>query len=378
MILAIVLVSTNLAQVEAKKEPQLTDEFGGIPVEDLLARLDRFANEIRQDESTNGLIITHGPEGDGRGSGRGLNTEFVHYLVKDLGLPESRIKTIYAGRYSSPTRSLTRLWILPQGSELPEPFSCSPDMERKGLLFETERLEIGPPEDCSRLWVGSTSCPYFESLTKFAGFADIVRQQPESRVYVIGRHFAESAPGTWRRLADDYIQELKAHGISENRISRMFGGYLQSSEERGPEEAQMQLWVLPPDSPPPVTANLEEKRPEKPRLIGQAPFWLDDEVTIPKLFDILGGFPNYRLAIVFEHDMRETEFVTENNRRIFKYVQAVRSDLLKRGIGKDRIELTKDRLPPLSEGDVRTSLGDVRFWLLPPGTRLPKEALSSP
>lgn len=380
---AVVIVSTVFfhtlnGQATELEEPQLRDEFGGIQVEALLARLDRFAYEIYRKETVTGLIVTHGPEGIEPGSGRALNKEFARYLVDEIGLPASSVKTIYAGRYSSPTESLTRLWLLPPGSKPPKPITYSAELEKKGLLFELLLWEFPDTELFTTLDVFGTSCPNFESLTNLAGFADLIKQQPASRAYIVGFHYAESAPRTWRRLADRYIELLESHGVSGSRISLHFGGYIENAEESSPEEAKLEVWLLAEDSPSPSPANLVEKRPEKPVSVRSDGFLLDQDVIVPKLFDILDHLPNYRISIVFEHDLTRSKFAAGDYKRILKHVEEVRSEVLKRGIQKDRIELVKETIQPRSQGDVHVSLGDVRFWLLPPGTRLPKDALTSP
>lgn len=231
------------------------DEFGFLHGCDHSARLDRFAIELQNSPGSVGYIVAYGVEGESSGTvGYRLRLQ-KNYLVSTREIGEDRIVTVRGGPYSDRAEAFSELWVVPPGAEAPKPSKFKNDAATfKGEFaeyqgFDGEVIEgdpgTGPP-------VGNTT---------LAGFADVLRLQPNTVGYVVTYNGKEDAPGAWRRVGDSEARRLLAgYGIEERRVNILFGGYK--------KETTVRLWALPKDAPPPVKGNRKERRPEKAVRVG--------------------------------------------------------------------------------------------------------------
>lgn len=124
-VLMLALIWPQLVTTASLSSRKTYDDFGDINCEDEYARLDNFAIQLQQDPTATGVIIFYGgirfrgrlPR---RGDAAARAARIKPYLVKRRGVPESRVIVINGGYALEWT---AQLWIVPQGLEIPTPYS---------------------------------------------------------------------------------------------------------------------------------------------------------------------------------------------------------------------------------------------------------------
>jgi len=223
------------------------DEFGHARGCDHGARLDNFAIELQNQPDATGHVIAYGPAGEGSGTAEFRMSITRDYLVEARGIAPERVTTFNGGRYKNRHESFVEFWLVPAGAEAPTPAAYRNDVVRfNGKFSESEAWD-------SFAWGEAMGPPVGDS--NLAGFADVLKSQPETRAYVVAFNGAESAPGAWRRVAEREAAALKRYGIADERVRIIFAGY--------DEKLKMQLWALPKDAPPPAADAGAERRPPK-------------------------------------------------------------------------------------------------------------------
>nr|MDQ3806038.1 hypothetical protein [Acidobacteriota bacterium] len=229
------------------------DEFARAHGCDHGARLDNFAIELMNHPDATGHVIAYGPAGEGNGTADYRLYVTHQYLVQMRGIVTERLKLINGGRYKSRDESFVEFWLVPPGAEPPEPSSYRNDVETfKGKFSEYEAWDSFEWGEATGPGTGNSP---------LAGFADVLRSQPETQAYVVVYHGPESAPGAWRRVADGEVAALKGQGVAGERVRVIFGGY--------GEKLKIQRWVLPKGAPPPVKDAGPERRTPKAVEVGR-------------------------------------------------------------------------------------------------------------
>lgn len=124
-VLVLALIWPQLVTTASPGPRKMYDEFGDINCEDEYARLDNFAVQLHQDPNMIGVIIFYGgikfrgrlPR---RGDAVARAARIKPYLVNRRGVPASRVIVINGGYAADWT---AQLWIVPQGTAIPTPFS---------------------------------------------------------------------------------------------------------------------------------------------------------------------------------------------------------------------------------------------------------------
>lgn len=341
------------------------DEFTQARGCDHSARLDNLGIELQNNPELTGYVIAYGPSGEGSGTADYRLRVTESYLVQLRGIARERVKTINGGAYSEKGEAMVEFWVVSPGAPPPPPRKFENDAATfKGLYSESETDDLygqlgegtGPPIGNSNL----------------AGFAEVLRQQPSARAYVVVFNGEESAFRAWQRAADREVEELKKYGVSADRVTVIFGGRR--------ETMTLQRWVLPPDAPPPAKDAPREQRPEEATLIGPYDALLlkypADARTLFKAFaEALKADEEMTAALtVYLPSPPETKpewAVTEPGDKpdvdLVQLVEKWKSDLRKEyGIGEHRLLVT---FVP-HEGDEWDS-GAVVTWLVPPGVAPP-------
>lgn len=96
--------------IAGEPDPELVDEFGPIPNNDVKARLDIFANRLANEPTSSGYIVNYGSARDVTRRERLIRD----YLVNDKGIDPSRLVFVNGGVESA---IRTRLWIVPAGAD---------------------------------------------------------------------------------------------------------------------------------------------------------------------------------------------------------------------------------------------------------------------
>ena len=217
------------------------------------AYLDNFAIELQNRPAVKGRIIVYGPGGADGGFGRQAADVTKDYLVNVRGLDESRLTAVYGGRNRDGRELLTELWVVPEGAEPP----AAVRREGEPAPFEGKFAEVGLWEEGFNSEVISWSSTREVALV---GLSDLLRRQPDARVYFVAFHDHDSAPGAWRRVAAEADDLLGRNGVGPGRVEAIFGGYR--------KEAVAELWVLPRHAPPPAAAAARERRPKEAVQVG--------------------------------------------------------------------------------------------------------------
>ena len=211
-----------------------------------------------------------------------------------------------------------------------------------------------------------------------AAYADLLQQQPDTVAYVVGYSTAGSAPGAWRRGAKELADRLESdYKIAADRIKILCGGYdLKTEDESGGFSAQVHLWILPKNSPPPVAeVTGPEPVPEGAVRIGEFDdLSLNEDAYARRVFrgfvDVLDKDKQMQACIIIRLANRTQEDVEQDKRLGFTradlpaLAQRWRDDLEKNGISRDRLFVLAGEA-----GEYRGST--VETWLVPKGAQLP-------
>lgn len=255
---ALLLVSLLIGAAAQQPAPVAVkfDEFGDVPLSDIGARLDNFANTLRETPQARGFVIAYRSRRDLPGlSGRLMNW-MRSQLINTNGLPAERIAGVDGGVAGC---ILQELWIVPPGA--------APAPRRDAYQSEFEDTDSTRKFD-EAPFVTERSMPESYSQTihqSLEGFADALRRHPRSSGYLVAyagywideweegkgkdrrrrRRVNAEAPGAARReLARVKASLVRDYGIRAARIKVIDGGHRRWSG--------MELWIVPPGERPPI------------------------------------------------------------------------------------------------------------------------------
>lgn len=273
----------------SQTSPRKFDEFGVVGHCDLGARLDNFAIALLQEPSVVGNVIVYGPEGEGVGSGRQRMMMMKEYLMEARGLPDHRIKTIYAGRDKDFRQPKVQLWITPPGARLPEPPKFETNIDTfKGRFIQDETEDL-----IDFLW-GDDVGPGF-NVPIDAAFADLMQQQKKAIAYVVTYNGERSAPGSAKRAAEKQLERLKEQNVDLGRVKTIFAGVR--------KKTTLELWLTAPGDPPPASDAGPEPPPTKNVLItDQVAFTLgypeNERAVFNRMLEVLRAQPTLKVVVV--------------------------------------------------------------------------------
>lgn len=366
------------------------DEFGAVGGCDHGARLDNFAITLQDNPTLTGYIIIYGPEGQGAGTAHRRQLITEDYLVNSRGIDPSRFKSIYGGRFKEISASATELWLVPEGAEQPVP----QEYGNRGATFTGRFIEL----DISEALYGAEegTGPAFGDHP-YAGFADILRQQPDKRGYIVAYNSHDGAPGAWRRAAKEVATSLESgHGLGADRIKIIYGGYRQLGKRAA--SARVELWVAAAGAPPPVAEAREpEPRPEKAVQITSVDKYAlgygdNPQLAFERFAEILKNDEQMRVCIIIrlEAETEETEGVEVGEETaepaveieeavtptepvveetpeldLVQLVEKWKSDL------EEKYGISRDRLMVITGTAQEYSAASLETWAVPPGALLP-------
>jgi hypothetical protein len=226
-------------------------EFGDITYEDAAARMDGVAIELHNNPRFQAYIIAYRGRNNLPGVSLRHSRRLKNYLVKDRGIDSNRILAIDGGRREDLT---VEVWIVPTGTAPPSPTPTlptepiNPNVSRK---FDEVSYYI-PAQDADTHWSGYVE----DQAAQLDGFAEALRQEPNSRGYMIAYaqyyvsdyRFYEPSRGYYRTLRDppsliprmlrrDRNYLSRVHGIDASRIIIINGGYRR--------RRTLELWIVP-------------------------------------------------------------------------------------------------------------------------------------
>lgn len=301
------------------------------------------------DRAAVGYVIAYGPSGEGSGASDYRQRITKDYLVMMRGLDEGRIKTINGGPYKNKNESFVEFWVAPQGATEPQPKKFKNDAATfRGRYSEFETWDISGWGEATGPSIGNPN---------LAGFIEVLKLQPELRAFLVAFNGEESAPGTWRRVADREVTSLKGGGIAADRVRVIFGGYK--------KEPKIEFWALSPDALPPAKDAGSERKPERPMQIGSFDrYYLkypDEAKVVFKGFaDVLKADESLTACLVVRLDMPRDNETGETLRPdpdeppdidLMKLVETWKRDLKKEfGIGDNRLVVLV--VPPQEAWDI--------------------------
>lgn len=232
------------------------DEFGDIPLSDIAARLDNFANELLSRPEARGFVIAYRSRRDLPGlSGRLMNW-MRQYLIDTRGLPAGRIAGVDGGVAGC---VLQELWIVPPGAA-PKPTGGA----YQNVFEDTDSTRKF--DEAPFFAPGHGPESYSQTIHQsLEGFANALRRHPRAGAYLIAyaqywvdeweegggarrklrRRAHRDPPGAAKReMARVKASLVKDHGIRATRIRVIDGGHRKWSS--------MELWLVPPGAHAPV------------------------------------------------------------------------------------------------------------------------------
>ncbi len=362
-----------VAVEDDEKAARKFDEFAEVYGCDHGARLSNFAIQLQNEPDAVGYVICYGPESDGSGSASHRLNLTKDYLVMSHGIDPARIRTISGGRYKDLRMSATEFWIASPGAEPPEPQKYENEAETFSGKFTERYFNDSTQYD-------ESTGPSIGDVT-LAGFADVLRRQPDARAYLVAYSLEGAAPGAWRRAAKDFSDRLvNGYKIPSDRIVILRGGYRPQGEYEA--AAQVELWVLPANAPPPVAETTEpEQRPKSATLVGR---YSDYDLEVARsarlvlegFADVLKGDEELRACVIIR-PRAETEEQADQDKRwgmtradLNALVERWPSELEEKyGIERNRLVVIVAPVEPTEE--YQPADGTLETWLVPPGAQLP-------
>jgi hypothetical protein len=353
-----------------KPRAKLFDSYAGIYYEDLMARLDNFAIQLSDEPTARAHLIVYGPKGDNGGTGKHLLRISIDYLVNTRGIDEGRLSGNYGGRYKELTTSWSELWLVPAGADTPEAQAYETKIGKlKGKFAEFDSYAYDGLDECFGPCLGDVTG---------AGFADALTEQPESVAYLVATNQKGAAIGTWRRVAKREADHLQTRGIGADRIKIIFAGTAKFGEDEYPQQARLQLWILPKDAPPPV----KEAGPEEiPKVASQLGRFQDSDLKYPEIekrafegfADVLKANGSLGVCIIARPPQtpgfRDPEFPPlENEPPDIDFKNLL--DKWKDKLAMD-YQIESRRIFVIIASAQEGNDGTIETWIVPPGASLP-------
>lgn len=107
---------SETGSVTAIKRPRLIDEFGKLPADEVKARIDAFYIALNNEPGSQGYIINYGTAKEIAAREKQIND-----AIKFRKYDPSRITMVRGGANPNGAGVWTKLWLVPQGAENPQP-----------------------------------------------------------------------------------------------------------------------------------------------------------------------------------------------------------------------------------------------------------------
>jgi hypothetical protein len=358
--------ATSTSRAQDGSKPRLFDSYGQRIADDAGGHVDNFAIQLENESDKFGLIVCYGPSGDGSGTANYILKMIHDYLVNARGIDSSRLQTLNAGRFKDPFDVSVEFWLVPIGAELPKTRDYNPELAKlKGKLQEFPGWD-GVPD-------GDGGGPSQGDVT-LAGFADVLKAQPDSIAYIVAFNNHNSTIGTWRRVAKREAGELETYGISANRIKTVFGGTLKKdNQDKTPQDAEVQLWLLPKDTPLPLKEAKSEEAPTQSVQIGTfGDYELNDSERERQTFegfaDVLRANEELSVYIITRPRGAPLETLSDDERPPIdpaKLAAKWKDELT------DKLNIKSGRVIVISAVANEFNEGTIEVWIVPRGAALP-------
>ena len=216
LLLTILLASFQICFGQEKPEAILTEEFGKITCEELLARLDQFSAELNNNPNSTGYIVIHPEKTSVRSGISFVNWIKGHWTFRKLD--ETRYVII---RGEEKDTLNIKFWRVPPGADESfhkgEKWLAAATKIKKAFVFNSLHIE--------------DICPTFNP--KY--YAEILLSDPSLRGHIV--IFSRSRKEA-RKAAEDWLTMLtKDYKVPRNRLRVFF-----ANEQNGLEA---EFWLVP-------------------------------------------------------------------------------------------------------------------------------------
>jgi hypothetical protein len=216
------------------------DAFEEMKTDDILARLDLFAQELGKDERVSGYIVAYRREDQLPGSFLRYVHGYRDYLVNKRGIDPDRVSIIEAGTRE---KMVTELWLVPKGSNAPQ--------------RQVVNLAVNNPVQFDSLPMGSGCVGEFTIELQEPGdalrfFAGALQSSPTAKGFIIVHPSKGGSLNKALKLASSSKQSLvNEYGVTAQRIVTSPGSsrrcfeidfWLAPSGLRVPKDSNIELW----------------------------------------------------------------------------------------------------------------------------------------
>jgi hypothetical protein len=330
------------------------------------AHLDNFAIELQKEAGAEGHIVAYAPGGENGAYGRRLLNVAKNYLVNQRGLEEGRIKTVYGGRYKDLRDAVTELWLVPSGAAPPPVIEHANELDAFTGKFADYVGWDSYIEGDAESWSSSRE-------VALNGLADMLEKRPNTMAFIVAYNHPDSPVGTWRRVARDDLDVLKARGVEPGRVKLIHGGEAADAEGRGSETARIQLWLLPKDAAPPVKEAKKEGRPESAQRLARIPVYsLEDAQTrrraLEGLTELLREDADLRAFLIVRLPSADSETALPGEPPgvdVAEVAEGWKKEL------QANHKVSGSRVVIVSVPPREWAAGEVEMWVAPPGMAPP-------
>jgi hypothetical protein len=364
-LVALLSCSVSLAQQTSLKA-RLFDSYGRLIADDAGGHVDRFALQLQQERDKLGYVMCYGPSGNGSGTASFTLRMISDYLVNARGLDADRLRAVNGGHFKDPFNVLVEFWLVPIGASPPEPRHYENQSDK---LTGKLREYIGWDGFAD----GDDGGPSQGNVT-LAGFADVLKAQPDAIAYIVAFNQQNATIGYWRQVAKGDEGDIEAYGIAADRIKIIFGGTLKetASQDDRLSDAKIQLWVLPKDAAIPVK-EAKESTPTKSVQIGTfEDYLLKDPEKERHIFqgfaDVLRANDELSVCLIARPRSTPLETLLDDEQPEIdpqKLVAKWKTELV------DKSGIKEGRVIVISAAADETNEGTIEIWVVPPGGSLP-------
>ncbi|HEX6189903.1 MAG TPA: hypothetical protein VFZ40_17635 [Pyrinomonadaceae bacterium] len=224
----LVLACISVTPAQQQAAPTKFDSYADLPTDDEAARLDAFAEALRNQSHLRGYLIGYNQTNVAPGVFLRRLYGDQRYLVEMRGLASSRVVVIEGGYRE---RLTIELWLVPNDSTppTPNPTSSPPANSGKRRLFDEECLECSPAVNLDLYGLSDG--------LKF--YAEALRKNPRARGLIVVRPGQEiGARGTLAEARKAKRLLIREHRIDARRIT------INVARRRRDNVATAEMWIL--------------------------------------------------------------------------------------------------------------------------------------
>ena len=258
-ILAVLLLTVSIAAQVEDNQPKLIDEFGFMPADELMARIDALANQIAATPNSRALIRVSGGQKNYFAFSYVYGSEISAYWSHSRKLPSAKLSIQFCD--IGPQPGMVKFFVMRENDKTPV---CNENLTAppQTTLFETVTFDFYDFPKFKFTPIESDGF-YMEGANgEYSGFSQnalkkLLKDSPQSRVCIVAyglTNFKTNLEGEViskdpKRLDKKYVAarminharaELLKNGFAAARIVALDGGYVNGNARR------LEFWFVPP------------------------------------------------------------------------------------------------------------------------------------